>query len=1381
MSLKVDKVQLEIIMKSDTTRAEIMKLEDSAKSLQKQMKGMKKDSEEYAKSSAEYKKVKDRIDQLRGSIELTGKTMRELSNRSKELRAMLNNLTPGSEQWNRYNKELQDVNARMRELRGQAQQTESGFSKLAGGFNKYFGIAGAMVASVTGLSLTFRKLAEDVSKMDDVYSDVMKTTGMTREEVLELNEELKRMDTRTSREQLNALASDAGKLGLTSKEDILAFVEAGNQINVALGEDLGEGAIKNIGKIVGMFERSTEHLQHLGLKEQMLSVGSAINELGASSSASEPYLVQFAGRLGGIATQAGLSIDQILGFGSALDQDMQAVEMSATALQNFIMKIMGDTAKFAQIAGMEVSKFSALMNTDMNGAIKAVLRSMNEQGGLQQLIPMFQEMGLDGARAAQVISAMAGSIDKIDAAQAVANESLRAGVSLTTEYGVKNNNLAAQLDKAKKRFQEVSLELGQSLNPILLKSTNATSYLIKVLVSYPGVIKTLLVAVGLLSSAYVYQYAVKLKMYALDKTRLVLIHAQRVASLAGAAAQALMTGNLIRARAAMSMLNKTMIVNPYVALAAAVTALGVGIYKLATRTDEATKAHREFTKESNTQTTELNNLFEAYKKANEGTKEKDRILRVIKEKYGHYIQNLIDEKGQITDIDAAQRQANKSLRESIALKIRDQSISTVVTKEVESQADILSDINKGIAKEKGQSVANLITQSIGEAFSNNANDVEKGYEAAKKILKDYDLKGRYGWSFFNGAKTFDVSLSQLANSFKSMHKEEDKIRNKFKGLISEATVINELLGDAGGGSGGSGAGAGGSGGSGSGGKTPDMDAAKQVKEAYNKEMEGVEAAHQAVMLQMLTDYRNGEYEDEATWQATLKQQELDYLGEKIGVQRKWATESEDVKKALVDTEIALENKRIEGKKTADETLLSILKATNEARLGSLSELDTAERAALQAKLENGEMSQREYAAALLAIDASMARARTEAAEAYLREVKAAEFGTVEARKKALDEATKAVAKATAEEKSVIENGKSSKIKADEDYQKEREALLDKYGLTGANERYAKELADLKKSNADKLLSDEEYQRAKKKLDLDNLKGKAEMTVQFAGYAADAVNAYHQMEADSLEAAKQRELTAAGDNADARAKIEKDYAQKELDLKKKQANADAGIKIAQAVAAGALAAIQAFAQLGPIGGAIAAVMIATTTAFQVSSIMKQRQAILATTLDSSASGGSDSAGARVGNSQQASEPAKVRQRASGSWDVVGADDGRTYRGVKYGGAARTGVVSAPTLMGERGDELIVDNPTLRNIRMNAPHLIGEVLRHRVPQRASGNYGAVGSEAGSVGTGVGDSSDVMREVAGLLRWLKENRIESYMVFSEFEKSRALYNKSEQHGNL
>ena len=66
-----------------------------------------------------------------------------------------------------------------------------------------------------------KDLAADAAKLDDVYADVQKTTGLTHEEVEKLNEAFKKMDTRTSREQLNQLAYDAAKLDKKNKSAII--------------------------------------------------------------------------------------------------------------------------------------------------------------------------------------------------------------------------------------------------------------------------------------------------------------------------------------------------------------------------------------------------------------------------------------------------------------------------------------------------------------------------------------------------------------------------------------------------------------------------------------------------------------------------------------------------------------------------------------------------------------------------------------------------------------------------------------------------------------------------------------------------------------------------------------------------------------------------------------------------------------------------------------------------------------------------------------------------------------------------------------------------------------------------------------------------------
>lgn len=207
----------------------------------------------------------------------------------------------------------------------------------------------------------------------------------------------------------------------------------------------------------------------------MLSVGSAINELGQSSTASEAYLVDFAQRLGGVAAQSGISIQNILGYASALDQSGQKVEMSATALQNFIMKLMADPAKFAQLAGQNVKEFTRLLQTDTNAAILTVLDALNNKGGFQALIPIFDEMGLDGARAVSVLSALATNINTVKEAQEVSNRGFSEATSITNEYSKKNNNLQAQLEKARKEFKEQTLNPGRKIESHAFKKHQSGS------------------------------------------------------------------------------------------------------------------------------------------------------------------------------------------------------------------------------------------------------------------------------------------------------------------------------------------------------------------------------------------------------------------------------------------------------------------------------------------------------------------------------------------------------------------------------------------------------------------------------------------------------------------------------------------------------------------------------------------------------------------------------------------------------------------------------------------------------------------------------------------------------------------------------------------
>ncbi len=93
------------------------------------------------------------------------------------------------------------------------------------------------------------------------------------------------------------------ELGITSTAAVEEFVDGADKINVALGDDLGDKAVSQIGKLAQMFgEDKTK-----GLRGAMLATGSAVNELAQNSSASAGYLVDFTARVAGVGKQAGFT------------------------------------------------------------------------------------------------------------------------------------------------------------------------------------------------------------------------------------------------------------------------------------------------------------------------------------------------------------------------------------------------------------------------------------------------------------------------------------------------------------------------------------------------------------------------------------------------------------------------------------------------------------------------------------------------------------------------------------------------------------------------------------------------------------------------------------------------------------------------------------------------------------------------------------------------------------------------------------------------------------------------------------------------------------------------------------------------------------------
>lgn len=544
--------------------------------------------------------------------DLDGSTMKQLKASLKTLNGILDSgkLDRNGDEWKKVTEAIRLTKEEMKKLEEETKVVEKAMvectekpkkgiaelgQKWVGAFTVFTSGAKMLYGAFNSLMGKISGYVNQYAQMEQHMADVSKYTGMAAEEVKKLNEDFAKLDTKTGRAALNDLAADAGRLGLKSRQDVLGFVEAADQLKTALGTDLGEDAVKNIGKLATLFGDDKVK----GLKGAMLATGSAISVLGKSSSASEAYIVNFTGRLASAAAMAGMTQAQVMGIASVMDQGMVSAEKGSTALSKIINKIYKDTDKMAQAVGLNVQQFSDLVKKDANAALIEFAKAVEKMGGMDKIAPMLGDISLSGAGVSAMMLTLAKDTQKVVETQALAKKAFDEGTAATDAFNIANNTAAAQLQKTQNKINGLKTQIGEQLLPVYLASMQASASISKILAQLVKIIGNNKIAFSILAGTIalltlnitIANKQTKIAI-ALKRAWQAVLVTTRMGVILFNATIALMTGNINRAIAAMRLLKTTMLSNPYTATAAIIMTIAAGIYLWATRTKELTQEQK---------------------------------------------------------------------------------------------------------------------------------------------------------------------------------------------------------------------------------------------------------------------------------------------------------------------------------------------------------------------------------------------------------------------------------------------------------------------------------------------------------------------------------------------------------------------------------------------------------------------------------------------------------------------------------------------------------------------------------------------------------------------------------------------------------------------
>ena len=1040
---------------------------------------------------------------------------KELNRTLKELKRSLNGIERGTDEWNKQCESIKRVKAEIANVNEELRETEKehvGLVDRINGFvDKWGNIIAGAAAVGTGLVLAGRKAVNAFAEMDAEMANVRKFTGLADDEVKELNEDFKKMDTRTSREDLNKLAEEAGRLGKSSKEDVLGFVKAADQINVALDE-LGDGATLTLSKLTNIFGDEAR----LGTERSLLAVGSVINDLSQNCTASAGYLAEFGKRMAGVGAQAGMTIPQIMAFAAVLDSQGQACEMSATALSQLIMNLFKEPSKIAKATGMDLDELNKALKRSTNEGLLMLLQKLKELGNMDVLAPVFKNMGENGARASQVLATLAGNVEMVKWQQEQATQSFEDATSVTNEFNVQNSTVEAELDKARKRVTELAIELGEKLMPVMKHVISTTTLTLKAMSTTIDFLARNKEAIIVLTSMVVaYTIAVKANAIALKtqaawhavcKGTAIAYHAVVNTLQAGHIAfnlvLAKLQGNWARQSSLMVDLKRKglSLASGWGILLAAAVALGYGIYKTLSKMNEMSASEKT--------------LAEVRQKGQEGiVEEKNKIEALIKV--------AKDEKLSLDDRQKAVNALNKIIPNYNA------QLDATTGKYMENK-NALDDYLNSLAKKYELEGAKDLLKEIGKEKAKLAMELK---EADDAIEKDKQINassnfvgGREGRAMDTGAATY---TAHLKNNKASIQRKIDEQNQKEHAIFDvygndlgkqAAAEINKkpVITNTGGGGGG----------------VPVVDDDKKNKKSDKFKAEQDWQKEQNALNKKA--YMEGEKDYEA-YVSRMEEIEQEYYAR------------------------ILKNKKITAEEKAEaEANLAEAKKKQTDRKNSPDDWKAKEEALNRIAYAKGEKDYEQYTARMDEINVQYWKKKMERSDVSAKDLLEAQAQYQEAVKKQEENATSA----SREREDKAYNAQLAELK-----QRYIDGLSDTKTYENAVEllelEHLRKVVQLyKKGTKERLAAEKEYQNKvfanQQKIIQRQQQVKQQLKEEYFGMNADERLTKYDSDMAALEQVYHAEVKAAGDNAAEKLRIEEAFEKAKLALRKKYAIDSIGV-------------------------------------------------------------------------------------------------------------------------------------------------------------------------------------------------------------------------------
>lgn len=568
-------------------------------------------------------------------------------------------------------------------------------------------------------------------------------------------------------DDLKALGENARKVGqdsgLGAGTAARAYAILASQIDVAV---IGMAGLNNLQ------EKSVTLAQASGMSidAAATSLAGTINQFGLSANEAERVInVLAAGSkygaaeieelsqsfkvAGSAASVMGLTVEQSAGALEVLSKANLKGSEAGTALRNIILKLNTEL-------GVDLSR------TSLSTALDALKPRLTDATYLSKIF------GMENVAAAQYLIQNSSAVE----------EMIRkvTGTNVAQEQAaVRTDTTAHKMEILRAKVDDIKISFANSLEPMSAYASVVGENAV-VLASFYQL------GTGAMSMLSKYHIAAKTAVVAQMAFNSILKFGKATV-LSYAMNVNLARNSIVATTGATKLMNIAIAASPYMLAAVAAVALGVAVYKIATRSNEAEKAQNRLNeamagmqKEVTEERLKLDALFAPLLNAKEGTDEWKRARDRIQETYGDYLQQLGIEE---IKVDNA-RKAYDLLSEAI--------INTARARAGEKALTSAGDSLAGKESEMLTKMRSILTQKFGEetgarVFDGIANSIRKGEkeipERWAKFIKRLDVTEVYGQA---GEVNTTNPVMTYVNGIKQARADYEKEYNRIVSVFGKA-------------------------------------------------------------------------------------------------------------------------------------------------------------------------------------------------------------------------------------------------------------------------------------------------------------------------------------------------------------------------------------------------------------------------------------------------------------------------------------------------------------------------------------------------------------------------------------------------------------------